>query len=149
MLEEYNSILSNDVWEVVPQPQGKSVVTSTWIYKIKFSTDGSIEKCKAKFVAIGFSEKEGINYDKTFALIVRYNSIRVIISLASILGWKLHQMDVKTCFLNGEIEEEVYIKEPEGFELNGRESHVCKLKKSLYGLKKTPRAWYVRIDNYL
>ena len=86
MLEEYNSILSNDVWEVVLRPQGKSWVTSKWIYKVKFSVDDSVEKCKARFMARGFSQKEGINYDETFALVARYNSIRVIIPLASILG---------------------------------------------------------------
>ena len=90
MLEEYDPILSINIWEVVPKPQGKSVVTSKWIYKVKFSAEGSVEKCKAIFVARGFSEKEGIDYDETFAPIARYNSIRVIISLASVLGWKLH-----------------------------------------------------------
>ena len=100
-------------------------------------------------MARGFSQKEGINYDETFASVARYNSIRVIISLASMLGWKLHQMDVKTAFLKGQIEEEVYIEQPEGFELHGKESHVCKLKKALYGLKQAPRDWYARIDSYL
>ena len=90
MLEEYKSILMNDVWEVVPRPQGKSMVTSKWIYKVKNSTDGNVEKCKARFVARGFSQKEGIDYDETFAFVARYNSIRVIISLALVLGWKLH-----------------------------------------------------------
>ena len=123
------------------------MITSKWIYKVKFSADGSVEKCKARFVAKGFSQKEGLNYDETVAPVARYSSIRVIISLASVMGWKLHQMDVKTAFLNGEIEE-VYIKQSEGFELHGRESHVCKLKKVLYGLKQAPRAWYARIDNY-
>ena len=75
MLEEYNSILTNDVWDVVPRPQGKSVVTSKWIYKVKFPIDGSVEKCKARFVARGFSQKEGIDYDETFAPIARYSSI--------------------------------------------------------------------------
>ena len=125
------------------------MVTSKWIYKVNFSADGSVEKCKARFVARGFSQKEGIDYDETFAPVARYNSIRVIISLVSVLGWKLHQMDVKTTFLNGKIEEEVYIEQPEGFELHGKESHVCKLKKALYGLKQAPRAWYAKIDNYL
>ena len=135
MEKEYNSILTNDVWDVVPRPQGKSVVTSKWIYKVKFSADGSVEKCKARFVARGFSQKEGIDYDETFAPVARYSSIRVIISLASVMGWKLHQMDVKTAFLNGEIEE-VYIEQPEGFVLHGKESHVCKLKKAHMGLSR-------------
>jgi hypothetical protein len=104
MVEEYESMLKNDVWEVVPRPQGKLVVTSKWIYKIKHAVDGSVEKYKARFVAPGFSQKEGINYDEIFAPVVRYTSIRFIISLASVFGWKLHQMDVNIVFLNGEVE---------------------------------------------
>jgi hypothetical protein len=149
MIEEYESILKNDVWEVVPRPQGKSVVTSKWIYKIKHVADGSVEKFKARFVARGFSQKEGIDYDEIFAPVSRYTSIKIIISLASIFDWKFHQMDVKTAFLNGEVEQEVYIEQPEGFVIHGNESHVCKLKKALYGLKQAPRAWYGRIDSFL
>jgi hypothetical protein len=134
---------------VVPRPQGKSIVTSKWIYKIKHAVDDSVEKFKARFVARGFSQKEGIDYDDIFAPVARYTSIRVIISLASVFNWKLHQMDVKTTFLNGEVEQEVYIEQPEGFVIHGKESHVCKLKKALYGLKQAPRAWYGRIDSFL
>jgi hypothetical protein len=100
-------------------------------------------------VARGFSQKEGEDYDETFAAIGKYTSIRSIISIASVMGWKLHQMDVKSAFLNGLIEEEVYIEQPQSFVIYGKESHVCKLKKALYGLKQAPRAWYARIDNYL
>jgi hypothetical protein len=95
-------------------------------------------------VARGFSQKEGIDYDEIFAPVSRYTSIRVIISLASVFGWKLHQMDVKTSFLNVEVEQEVCIKQPEGFVIHGKESHVCKLKKALYGLKQAPRAWVLQ-----
>jgi hypothetical protein len=149
MMEEYNSIMKNDVWEVVPRPKGKSVVTSKWLYKLKHVADGSIEKYKARFVARGFLQVEGINYDETFAFVSRYTSIRAVISIAEEMGWKIHQMDVKTTFLNGLIEEEVYIEQPLGFEVHGRESHVCRLKKALYGLKQAPRAWYSRMDAYL
>jgi hypothetical protein len=149
MIEEYESILKNDVWEVVPRPQGKSVVTSKWIYKIKHVADGSVEKFKARFVASGFSQKEGIDYDEIFAHSARYTSIRVINSLALVINWKLHQMDVKTAFLNGEVEQEVYIEQLEGFVIHGKESHVCKLKKALYGLKHASRAWHGRIDVFL
>ena len=90
MIEEYNSIMKNDVWEVVLKQKGKSVVTFKWIYKIKHAADGSIEKYKARFVARCFSQKEGIDYDETFALVSRYTSIKMIISLAAVLGWKLH-----------------------------------------------------------
>jgi hypothetical protein len=149
MVEEYQSIMKNDVWEVVPRPEGKFVVTSKWLFKIKHVADGSIEKYKAIFVAHDFSQKESIDYDETFAPVARYTSIRTIISLASVLGWKLHQMDVKTAFLNGQLEEEVYIEQPKGFVVQRKESYVCKLKKALYGLKQTPRGWYARIDSYL
>jgi hypothetical protein len=110
MIEEYDSILKNDVWEVVPRPLGKSLVTSKWLYKIKHAVGGGVEKFKARFVAHGFSQKEGIDYDEIFAPVARYTSIIIIISLASIFNWKLHQMDVKTVFLNGEVEQEVYIE---------------------------------------
>jgi hypothetical protein len=136
-------------WSRLPRPHGKSVVTSKWLYKIKHAADGSVEKFKARFVTRGFSQKEGIDYDEIFALVARYTSIRIIISLASIFDWKLHQMDVKTAFLNGEVEQEVYIEKPEGFVIHGKESHVCKLKKALYGLKQALRAWYGRIDSFL
>jgi hypothetical protein len=122
---------------------------SRWIYKVKQAADGSIEKHKAIFVAKGFSQVEGIDYEETFAPVARYSSIRSILALSVQMGWKIHQMDVKTTFLNGVIEEEVYIEQPEGFETFDRESHVCRLKRALYGLKQAPRAWYTRIDNYL
>ena len=149
MNEEYESILKNDVWDIVPRPEGKSIVTSKWIYKIKHAADGSVEKYKARFVARGFSQKEGIDYDETFAPVARFTSIRTIIALAVAVGWKLYQTDVKTAFLNGEIEEEVYIEQPDGFEVHGKETHVCRLKKALYGLKQAPRAWYGRIYGFL
>ena len=135
MIEEYSSIMKNDVWEVVPRPTGKSIVTSIWLYKIKHVVDGGMEKCKAIFVARGFTQKEGVDYDETFAPVARYNTIRTIISLAAVFKWKLHQMDVKTAFLNGKIEEEVYIEQPEGCVTQGKKTHVCKLKKDLCGLK--------------
>ena len=131
------------------RPEGKSVVTSKWIYKIKHAVDGSIEKYKARFVARGFSQREGVDADETFTPVARYTSIGTSIALASTMGWRLHQMDVKIAFLNGEIEEEVYVEQPDGFVVNGKESHVWRLKKALYGLKQAPRAWYGRIDGFL
>ena len=94
MMDEYHSIMKNDVWEIVPRPEGKSVVTSHWLYKLKHAADGSVEKYKAKFVARGFSQVEGIDYDETFASVARYTSIRALISIAVEIGWKIHQMDV-------------------------------------------------------
>jgi hypothetical protein len=111
------------------------VVVSRWIYKVKQAVDGNVEKYKARFVARGFSQIEGIDYDETFAPVARYSSIRSILALSAQMGWRIHQMDVKTMFLNGIIEEEVYIEQTEGFETFDKESHVCKLKRALYGLK--------------
>jgi hypothetical protein len=104
MTEEYQSIIENDVWEVVPRPKNKDVVSSKWIYKIKHATDESIEKHKARFMDRGFSQKEGIDYEETFAPVTKYTSIRTIIALAAKMKWKLHQMDMKTTFLNDVIE---------------------------------------------
>jgi hypothetical protein len=115
MMEEYQSIMKNDVWDIVPRPEGKFTVTSKWIYKIKHTVDGSIERHKTRFVARGFSQVEGIDYEETFSPVARYTYIWMIISPATSMGWRLHQMDVKTTFLNGEIEEEVYIRSTRWF----------------------------------
>ena len=110
MVEEYDSIVRNSAWEIVPRPVGKLVVGSRWIYKVKQVVDGSVEKYKARFVAQGFSQIEGIDYDETFAHVSRNSSIRSILALSAQMGWHIHQIDVKTTFLNGVIEEEVYIE---------------------------------------
>lgn len=149
MIEEYQSLMKNDVWDIIPRPKGKLVVTSKWIFKTKHAADGSIEKYKARFVARGFSQKEGIDYEETFAPVAMYTSIRAVLAIAAIKKWKLHQMDVKTAFLNGVVEEEVYLEQPLGFKTRDRQTHVCKLKKALYGLKQAPRTWYGRIDIFL
>ena len=112
MMKEYQSIMKDDVWDIVPKQGNKSVVYSKWIYKIKHEDDGSIKKYKARFVSIGFSHKERIDYEETFAPISRYTCIITIMALASMMKWNLHQIDVKTTFLNGVIEEEVYIEQP-------------------------------------
>ena len=100
-------------------------------------------------MAIGFSQKEGIDYEETFAPIARYTSIKSIMACSSMMKWDLHQMDVKMGFLNGVIKEEVYIEQQQGFEVEDRVTHVCKLKKDLYRLNQDPRAWYGRIDSFL
>ena len=101
MVEKCHSIMKNDVWKIVSRHEGKSVVTSRWLYKVKYDADGSVEKYKAQFVARWFSQVEGVDYDETFASVVQYTSIRSLISIAAEMGWKIHQMDVKTAFLNG------------------------------------------------
>ena len=143
MVEEYQSIIKNDEWEIVPRPKDKSVVFQKWIYKTKHSTYGSIENYKERFVDNGLSHKE------TFAPVARYTSIRTILSLASNMKWKLQQMDVKKTFLNGLIEEHIYIEQPQGFKTNDQKTYVCRFNKEFHGLKKAPKAWYGRIDGFL
>eukprot|EP00253_Pinus_taeda_P011456 PITA_11456 len=128
--------MKNGVWEIIPRSSDKSVVTSKWIYKIKQVVDGSIDIYKVRFVTRGFSQKEGIDYEETFAPTARYTTITSLVSLATTMGWNIHQMDVKEPFLNGTIDEELCIEQSESFEINSRDTHVCKLKKAIYGLKK-------------
>jgi hypothetical protein len=149
MVEEYTSIMRNDVWNMVLRLEGKSIVSSRWIYKINHVSYGSIDNLKDMFVARGFSQKEGVDYEDNFSPVTKYSSIQVLISISSIMKGRIHHMDVKIKFLNGIIEEEVYLEQPQGFEIHRMDSHVCRLKKSLYRLKQAPSAWYSRIDGYL
>ena len=148
MNEEYNSIMKNDTWELTELPKNKVPIGCKWLYKSKFNVDGSIDKHKARLVAKGYSQKEGIDYEDTFAPIAKMNKIRIMIALAKKYNWKMHQLDVKSAFLNGELKEEVYLVQPEGFVKQGQEHLVCRLKKALYGLKQAPRSWYVKIDSF-
>ena len=122
MAEEYESIMKNDVWDVVPRPKDKSVVTLKWIFKIKHGIDGSIEKYKARFVDQGFSPKEGEDYDDICAPVARYTTIHSIIALVASQEWTLHQMDVKAAFLHGMLQEEVYVRQPQRFEVDDRKT---------------------------
>lgn len=118
MVEEYSSILKNNVLEIVPWPKGKSVVGSCWVYKVKHGADGSVEKYKAKFVTKGFSQVEGIDYDETFSPVARHSSIKTILALAAQMGQKIHRMDMKTTFLNGVVEEDIHMEQLQGLRLS-------------------------------
>ena len=118
------------------------------MYKTKFNADGSIDKYKARLVAKGYSQQERIDYEDTFALVAKLNTIQVLIALATKNNWKIHQLDVKSAFLNGDLKEEVYLTQLEGFIKKGHENLVCKLKKALYGLKQAPKSWYIKIYTF-
>ncbi|GKV37173.1 hypothetical protein SLEP1_g45232 [Rubroshorea leprosula] len=120
-----------------------------WVFRTKLNPDGSIHKHKARLVVKGYAQQPGVDYGETYALVARHDTVRLLIALAANLGWKLFHMDVKSAFLNGVLPEEIYVEQPPGFEITGKEDCVYKLNKALYGLKQAPRAWYCRIDHYL
>jgi len=149
MEAEMRSLKENNVWDLVELPKGKKAIGSKWVYKVKTGADGLMERYKARLVAQGFSQKYGDDYDETFCPVVRLESLRALIALAVHYKLRLHQVDVTTAFLNGELEEEVYMKQPKGFVTEGQEHLVCKLKKSIYGLKQSPRCWNTTLDSHL
>ncbi|KAG8486045.1 hypothetical protein CXB51_019337 [Gossypium anomalum] len=142
-------IEKNQTWELVPRPDKRKVIGVKWVYRAKQNTDGSLNKLKSRLVVKGFSQKYGLDYMETFALVARLDTIRLLVAIAAQMGWKIHQLDVKLAFLNGFLEEEIYVEQPEGFKVPHKEDMVYRLKKALYGLKQAPRAWYSRIDSYL
>lgn len=146
MEAEYASILRNETWDLMPLPPGKRAITARWIYKLKPGSPGQPPRYKARLVARGFQQQQGIDYGETFAPVVRWETIRIISALAAHRHWIIRHLDVQTAFLNGIIKEEVYMQQPLGFVSAGREREVCKLKRALYGLRQSPRAWYHRID---
>ena len=149
MKEEIDALQKNDTWELVPKMICQNVIGCKWVYKTKFNSDGTLNRCKARLVAKGYSQTYGIDYDETFSPVAKMASIRVVISLASSLNWTLHQMDVNNAFLNGFLKEEVFMEQPEGFKDSANPEFVCKLKRGLYGLKQAPRTWFERLANYL
>ncbi len=149
MEQEMKSLRGNHTWDLVELPRDRKTVGSKWIYKIKIKADGSIERYKARLVAQGYTQKFGVDYDETFCPVVRMESFRTILASAIQKDLKLHQIDVTTAFLNGELEEEVYMKQPQGFILEGQEKLVCRLNKSIYGLKQSPRCWNTALHRKL
>ncbi|RVW38700.1 Retrovirus-related Pol polyprotein from transposon TNT 1-94 [Vitis vinifera] len=150
MDDEMASLRKNQTWELVPLPERVKPVDCKWLFKIK---DGISEdeppKYKSRLVAKGFSQKEGIDYNEVFSPVVKHKSIRVLLAMVSVFDLELDQLDVKTAFLHGNLEEEIYMKQPEGFVDSEKSDHVCFLKKSLYGLKQSPRQWYKRFDAFM
>ena len=144
---EIESILQNHTWELVDLPPATKPLGYKWIFKRKMKADGSIDKYKARLVVKGYRQKEGLDYFDTYSPVTRITSIRMLIAIAAINNLEIHQMDVKTAFLNGDLEEEIYMEQPEGFVAPGKEKKVCKLVKSLYGLKQAPKQWHEKFDN--
>ena len=137
--DEMESLISNKTWKLVDLPPGCKTIGCKWVLRKKLKPDGSIDKYKARLVAKGFKQLEGLEFFDTYYLVTRITSIRLLVAMAAIFDLQIHQMDVKTAFLNGDLNEEIYMDQPECFVEAGQESKVCKLTKSLYGLKQAPK----------
>ena len=143
---EMEALEKNKTWTLVPLPEGKKTVGCKWVFSIKHKADGSIERYKARLVAKGYTQTYGIDYQDTFSPVAKLNTVRVLLSLAANLDWPLHQFDVKNAFLHGDLEEEVYMDIPPGYTASSQTEIVCKLQRTLYGLKQSPRAWFGRFS---
>lgn len=148
MLEEMTAHLTNGTWELVDLPPGRVAIGSKWIYTLKHKLDGSLERFKARLVAQGFSQRPGFDFDETFASTMRWSTLRIILALAAIEDLELRTVDISHAFTNGDIDTEIYMKQPEGFKEGGPEK-VCRLNKSLYGLKQSPRLWSEKLTSIL
>ncbi|CAJ2639359.1 unnamed protein product [Trifolium pratense] len=148
MKDEMKSLISNQTWEIAKLPMGKKALHNKWVYRVKEEHDGS-KRYKARLVVKGFQQKEGIDYNEIFAPVVKHNTIRSVLSIVASEDLYLEQLDVKTAFLHGDLVEEIYMHQPEGFLEEGKENMVCRLKKSLYGLKQAPRQWYMKFESVM
>ncbi|KAG6383093.1 hypothetical protein SASPL_157163 [Salvia splendens] len=146
-LNEFNAILKNKTWILTSLPPGKNLIGCTWVFKIKLHLSGAIARHKARLVAQGFSQQPGFDFNETFSPVVKPTTIRIVLSLAVSLGWQITHLDVNNVFLNGELKEDIYMKQSLGFEWGGH--LICKLNKAIYGLKQASRAWFFTVHSVL
>lgn len=147
--DEIASIVKNKTWELVELPQGSKAIGLKWVFKVKRNADGSINKFKARLVAKGYIQRHGIDFDEVFAPVARIETVRFIIALAASKGWQVHHLDVKTAFMHGDLKEEVFVCQPDGYVVKGQENKVYKLRKALYGLRQAPQAWNEKLNKFL
>ncbi|XP_053166755.1 uncharacterized protein LOC128351321 isoform X1 [Hemicordylus capensis] len=147
--EEIDSLHKNETWRLVELPAGRKTVGCKWVFKVKQDAEGDVQRYKARLVAKGYSQIYGQDYDETFAPVVKHTSIRTLLSMAAAKGMQVEHLDIKTAFLHGEIEEDIYMQQPPGFEEPGKKGLVCKLQKSIYGLKQAARAWNEKLNQLL
>ena len=149
MNDEFDSLKTNQTWELVPRPTDQNVIGCRWVYKVKRGADGSISRHKARLVARGYSQTEGVDFDEVFAPVAHASTVRTLLSFANSNNFEVHQMDVKTAFLHGVLDCDLYMEQPEGFVDPERPDYVCKLNKGLYGLKQAARCWNETLDKHL
>lgn len=145
---EIKSIEKNNTWELTDLPKGQKTIGVKWVFKTKLNEKGEIDKHKARLVAKGYKQEYGVDYKEVFAPVARLDTIRLVISLAAQNSWPIFQLDVKSAFLHGKLEEQVHVDQPPGYVQQGNKEKVYRLNKALYGLKQAPRAWYSYIDAY-
>jgi len=146
---EYKSLMENETWDLVELPSNKTANRCKWVFKVKRKSDGTVERFKGRLVAKGYAQKFGFDYRETFSPVVRFSSVRALIAFAVQNDMLIHQMDVITAFLNGDLDEDIYMQQPDGYVQSGSEHLVCKLKKSLYGLKQAPRCWNLAFKKHM
>ena len=149
MKNEFTSLIKNKTWDLVPRPEDKNIVGNRWVYKIKRDENGSVERFKARLVAKGFTQTEGVDYGEVFSPVARFPTIRSLLAFANAHNLEIHHMDVTTAFLNGDLDCEIFMEQPEGFVDATRPDYVCRLKKGLYGLKQSARCWNATLDEFL
>ena len=146
MKEEHDALIRNNTWTLVAPPAHKQPIGCKWVFRVKENPDGTIHKYKARLVAKGFHQQAGSDFTETFSPVVKPVTVRTVLTIAVSNKWPIQQIDVNNAFLNGILEEEVYMQQPQGFEASDR-TLVCKLNKALYGLKQAPRAWFDRLPS--
>ena len=149
MSEELKSINDNKTWMLTDAPPGVKPIGLKWVFKIKRDADGNITRHKARLVAKGYVQRAGVDFDEVFAPVARMESVRFLLAIAAHHGWTVHHLDVKSAFLNGDLAEEVYVEQPPGYAVRGKERKVYRLHKALYGLRQAPRAWNAKLDSSL
>ncbi|KAJ0434593.1 putative RNA-directed DNA polymerase [Helianthus annuus] len=149
MQDEIDAMHKNETWVLVPKPENVKPITCKWVYKIKRKTDGTVDRYKARLVAHGFSQQFGVDYEETFSSVAKLTTIRVVLAVAASKGWSLKQMDVCNAFLYGDLDHTIHMEQPKGFESKEHPNYVCKLRKAIYGLKQSPRAWYGKMGEFL
>eukprot|EP00253_Pinus_taeda_P007561 PITA_07561 len=149
MVDEMASLQKNEAWDLVELLAGRNPIGNKWVFKKKTNAEGKVEKYKSRLVAKGYPQAPGIDFGDIFSPVAKVTSIRLILSIVATFDFEVEQMDVKTTFLHRDLEKEIYMKQPEGFVVKGKKELVCKLKKSLYGLKQSPRMWYQKFDTFI
>ena len=147
MISEIQALDHNKTWELIPLPSGKKTVGCRWVYAIKVGPNGEVDRLKARLVAKGYTQIYGLDYSGSFSPVAKMTTVKLFLAMAAIRHWPLHQLDTKNAFLHGDLKEKVYMEQPPGFVAQGESGLVCKLRRSLYGLKQSPRAWFGKFSH--